>query len=276
MHPPSAATLHALAHASKRSANNAQASTQHVQCEGQWYVIKWTQRKPWATARSCLAALTCWLAFGECVAPSALRTKGIQAEARRLRALHADGRRVPNVLLQHEDYLVLNAVGTSLDRIIPQLVAAEKIALFEQVVDDLADWHKRGHWHGGAQLRNVTLHQDKLYRIDFEEQHGHLLSPTATRVYDMLLFFGDALARLDADQAISQGERLLQRYLNQLPDAQQTATKKQLQRLLRLLRPLVWVDTHCAHLTRRRDKQRVVRFAKVVHRVLSAPAVQAA
>jgi len=110
-----------------------------------------------------------------------LRTGGIQAEAQRLRALHAAGRRVPRVLLQDRDYLVLSAVGTSLDRIVPQLMTTEKIALFEQVADDLADWHNSGHWHGGAQLRNVTLHQNTLYRIDFEERHSHVLSTAARR-----------------------------------------------------------------------------------------------
>jgi len=275
MNTPSAAKLHAVVRgASKNGARQTRMSPQHIQIEGQWYVVKWMQRKPWAVVRSCLAALACRMAFGERVTPSTLRTRGIQTEAQRLRALHADGRRVPKVLLQHEEYLVLSAVGTSLDRIIPQLLAREKIDLFEQVADDLADWHNHGHWHGGAQLRNVTLHQNELYRIDFEEPHGHVLSPATTRVYDMLLFFGDALARLDAEQVIAQGERLMRRYLNHVPQTQQTAIKKQLRRLLRLLGPLVWLDAHCPYLTRRRDKQRVVRFAKVVNRVLSAPAVR--
>jgi len=270
MDTPSAAKLQTVIRAAKRSATqgNTQMPPQHLKFEGQWYFIKWTQRKPWATVRCWLAALGCWLAFGERTAPASLRTGGIQAEAQRLHTLRAAGRRVPKVLLQHDDYLVLSAVGTSLDRIVPHLMTTEKIALFEQVVDDLASWHNSGHWHGGAQLRNVTLYQNRLYRIDFEERHGHVLSTATSRVYDMLLFFGDALARLDADHVISQGERLMRRYLDQIPAAEQTAIQKRLQRLERCLSPLVWLDTHFPYLTRRRDKQRVVRFAKVARRVL--------
>jgi len=270
MNPRSAAKLRTVVSAAKRGATqgNTQMPPQHVKFEGQWCVIKWIQPKPWAAVRCWLAALGCALAFGERIAPASLRTGGIQAEAQRLRALRAVGRRVPQVLLQDRDYLVLSAVGTSLDRIVPQLTTAEKIALFEQVADDLADWHNHGHWHGGAQLRNVTLHQNTLYRIDFEERHGHVLSTAATRAYDMLLFFGDALARLDAAQAISQGERLMQRYLDQMPEAEQIALQKRLQRLRRWLAPLVWLDAHFPSLTRKRDKQRVVRFAKVVNQIL--------
>jgi len=47
-----------------------------------------------------------------------------------------------------------------------------------------------------------------------------------------------------------------------------------MRRLLQLLGPLVWLNAHCPYLTHRRDKQRVVRFAKVVNRVLSAPAMR--
>jgi len=266
MDMPSASGLQTLVATNRvavqKTAQRRTAPTQYLELGGQPCVLKWAQPKPWARMRSWLAALGCWLALGERVVPSALRS-GIRFEAQRLRELHNAGRQVPRVLWQDEDCMVLEAVGTSLDRIVPQLAVAEKMALFERVADDLADWHRSGHWHGGAQLRNVTLHGNLLYRIDFEERHGHVLPAPASCVYDMLLFFGDALARLDAAQVLPQGGRLMQRYLNQLPDAQQAAIKTLLKRLLRLLVPLVWLDACWPYLTRRRDKQRVVRFARV-------------
>jgi len=278
MDMPSAVGLQALVGAQRaavqksaqdRAALTQYPPTQYLELEGQPCVLKWAQPKPWARVRSGLAALGCWLAFGERVAPAALRSGGgVQLEAQRLRALRMAGRQVPRVLWQDEDCMVLEAVGTSLDRIVPQLVAAEKMALFERVADDLANWHRSGHWHGGAQLRNVTLHGNLLYRIDFEERHGHVLPAPVSCVYDMLLFFGDALARLDAAQVLPQGERLMQRYLDLLPQAQRAAIKKCLKRLLRVLAPLVWLDACWPYLTRRRDKQRVLRFARVAARVL--------
>jgi len=272
MHAPSTAKLHALVLAARQARGKGYLEQGHsVEVEGQPCVLKWAQPKPWATGRSWLAMLVGWLAFGERVAPSALRTGGLMHEARRLNGLRAAGRRVPRVLLQTDDCLVLSAVGTSLDRIVPQLTDAEKIALFERIADDLADWHVSGHWHGGAQLRNVTLYRNQLYRIDFEEQHGHVLSPVATRIYDLLLFFGDALARLNADEVLAQGCLLVQRYLNRLTEEEVAQIKQRLPRLLRLLQPLLWVDAYCPYLTRRRDKQRVLRFARVMHAILINP-----
>jgi len=251
--------------------------------EGQTCILKQAQRKPWAIVRSGLAALGCWLAFGERIKPSALRTGGIEHEAQRLRQLHEAGRRVPRIRLQTQDCLVLENVGTSLDRIVPQLLESEKIALFGRMADDLADWHASGHWHGGAQLRNATLHHGQIYRIDFEERHGLVLSPSATRVYDLLLFLGDALVQLEARHVVPQGSVLMQRYLNRLAKlsdgrtAQAELAQNQaqinvlLERLLRLLQPLLWLDDHCPALTRRRDKQRVVRFARVMQSMLCPP-----
>jgi len=175
---------------------------------------------------------------------------------------------VPQVLLQTDDCLVLSAVGTSLDRVVPALPDGERLALFERVADDLADWHKNGHWHGGAQLRNVTLLRGSLYRIDFEERHGHTLSVPATRAYDLLLFFGDALSHLDGAHILPQGQTLVRRYLDQLPDPERAQILLCLRRLVCVLRPLVWIDRRFPRLTRRRDKQRVIRFSRVVQAVL--------
>jgi len=268
---PSAARLHALV-MNARHANAQGVPRQQGLCidlDGQPCVIKWAQRQPWARVRSWLAALACWLAFGERVRPSAVRAGNIEHEARRLRQLLDAGQRVPHVLLQEEDCLVLRGVGVSLDRVVPQLPAPEKIALLERIADDLADWHNHGQWHGGAQLRNVTLHQGQLYRIDFEERHGHALSFPATCTYDLLLFFGDAFTHLDAQMLIPQGCSLARRYLDQISDVQQRQVRERLWRLQRLLQVLVWVDRCCPSLTRRRDKQRVVRFARVMQAMLA-------
>jgi len=264
---PSTAALQALV-AQARGAHAPQGHCIHI--DGQPCVIKWAQQKPWAAARSWLAALVCWLAFGERIAPSALRTGGIRGEAQRLRRLLAAGRSVPRVLLQTDDCLVLSSVGIPLDRIVDGLTPEETLALFARVTDDLADWHRHGCWHGGAQLRNVMLDGDRLYRIDFEERHGDVLPAVATRVYDVLLFFGDALLHLERAQVMPQGQALVRRYLDHLPDEARAQTRQCLQRLVRVLNPLVWVDSLCPWLTRRRDKQRVVRFARVVRAVLSS------
>lgn len=244
---------------------DADTETRLFEMEGRTFVFKRARTKPYEGARAWLAALGCRLAFGEWVAPSLLRTGGIRQEAARLRELARAGRRVPAVVLQNDVCMVLSYVGKSFDEIVEHLSAAEKIALFERVADDLADWHRQGCWHGGAQLRNVTEQADGLYRIDFEERHGYALSAAATRAYDAFLFFGDALSHLDADEALPQGSLLLRRYLDQVADP---ALRVMLCRLRRLLRPVVWADARLPSLTRKRDVQRIARFARVLQDVL--------
>lgn len=243
-----------------------EAQTRLFELEGRKYVFKRARAKSWEGARAWLASLGCRLAFGEWVSPALLRTGGIRQEAARLRELRRAGCRVPEVLLQNDDCLVLSYAGKSFDEIVEHLSESEKLDAFERVTDDLADWHRHGYWHGGAQLRNVTDHPEGLYRIDFEERHGYALSPAATRAYDMFLHFGDALSHLDADQVVPQGGALLRRYLEQVDDP---ALLAMLRRLLRLLRPMVWADARWPGLTRKRDTQRIVRFAKVLKEVLA-------
>jgi len=232
-----------------------------VEIEDRRIVLKWARRKPWERARAWLAALGCWLVFAERVPPSRLRTGGIAQEAERLRILARAGRRVPEILLQTDACLLLSWVGESLDKTVGSLSTPKKIALFERVIDDLANWHRHGHWHGSAQLRNLTEHADTLYRIDFEERHGHILSAAATRAYDLLLLFGDMLMHLPATQVLPQGRRLLQRYLEQVEDP---ALGRILHRLLRLLKPVQWLCTRWPRLGDKHDTQRIVRFAQVL------------
>lgn len=239
--------------------------TRLFEVDGTAYVFKRDRAKPWASARACLAAMGCRVVFGEWVSPALLRTGGVRHEAARLRELGQAGRRVPAVLFQNDECLVLSCAGKSLDEIVEHVTLAEMLALFERVADDLADWHRHGDWHGGAQLRNVTEHPEGLYRIDFEERHGHVLSAAATRAYDMFLFFGDALSNLPPEEVLPSGCPLMQRYLEQVADP---ALIAMLQRMLRLLQPMVWVDRHWPRLTAKRDNQRIVRFAKVLRSVL--------
>jgi len=262
---PTAQTLESVIAARAPRAAKEREAIHIVEVEGHRIVLKWARRKPWENARAWLAALGCWLVFAERVPPSRLRTGGIAQEAERLRRLARSGRRVPEILLHTQTCLVLSWVGESLDKTIPALSTADKIALFERVVDDLADWHRHGRWHGSAQLRNLTEYAGTLYRIDFEERHGHILSAPATRAYDLLLLFGDMLMRLPATQVLPQGRRLLQRYLAQVEDP---ALGRILHRLLRLLKPVQWLCTRWPRLGDKHDSQRIVRFAQVLQVVL--------
>jgi len=87
MSPPSPASLQALFAEARQSRVQGQDNGVFLELHGQRYVIKWAEVKPWARLRSWLAALVCWIALGERVAPAALRAGNIQTEAERLRQL---------------------------------------------------------------------------------------------------------------------------------------------------------------------------------------------
>jgi hypothetical protein len=51
---------------------------------------------------------------------------------------------------------------------------------------DLAAFHARGHWHGGAQTRNLTWSGEHFARLDFEERLQPGMALATVQVYDAL------------------------------------------------------------------------------------------
>ena len=107
-------------------------------------------------------------------------------EHERLLALAAAGERVPPVLAFDGDSLVSGDIGTTLDHCLHRSPEVERLPLMCAAAADLASFHARGQWHGGAQTRNITWDGQHFARLDFEEclQPG---MPLATvQIYDAL------------------------------------------------------------------------------------------
>ncbi|RXM00420.1 hypothetical protein EO238_29805, partial [Citrobacter sp. AAK_AS5] len=77
-------------------------------------------------------------------------------EATRLRDLAAAGIRVPRVILETKEFFVLDYCGavvqTQLRSWAPETWRSE----LPRLAAELGEFHRAGHWHGGAQIRNVT------------------------------------------------------------------------------------------------------------------------
>ncbi|CAM4291237.1 hypothetical protein [Kerstersia similis] len=227
------------------------------------YVMKAWRAKPGASFRAGFGALACLLAFGEFARPSRLRQGDIHFEAGRLRALAHGGCAVPEVYLDEERFIVLEHVGRSLDEIVRDQPLAKAGQLYDAAVDDLAGFHRQGFWHGGAQLRNLTLRDGRLYRIDFEERFGAALSHGLAAAYDLFLLLGDILWRLEPDEVGPTGKRLMRRYFSRA--GAQGADQDALLRLNRLLAPVRGLaNVLPARLREKRDIRRVARFAAVL------------
>ncbi len=127
-------------------------------------------------AQSLLLKAFCRIALGSNVPLETLRLASgaprLAREAERLRALVAAGEAVPRVLALASDCLVLEHVGETLEQSLYPLSHAEIFSRLIAATDDLARFHAAGHWHGGSQVKNMTLRNGQLFRIDFEEDLG--------------------------------------------------------------------------------------------------------
>lgn len=119
-------------------------------------------------------------------------------EHQRLLALAAAGEAVPPVLAFDGHTLVTGDIGPTLDSQLFAMPAEQRLPLMLAASRDLADFHRRGQWHGGAQARNITWDGQRFARLDFEEPLYPALPLSAVQAYDALqLVF--SLARLLAD-----------------------------------------------------------------------------
>ena len=128
----------------------------------------------------------CWLLMGERPSPQRLLKDTLQDEAQRLVRLKQAGSSVPNVWYQAPDLLVLEFVGQDMPYLIRIATPEGRQALMRTAAQELAHFHRAGFVHGGAQLRNLMMHDDGMAtRIDFEENIGESLSLPLAQAYDV-------------------------------------------------------------------------------------------
>ena len=128
----------------------------------------------------------CWLLLGERPSTRLLLKKTLQDEAQRLLWLKEAGSAVPSIWYQAPDVLVLEYVGQDLPYLIRIAAPEGRLNLMTMAAEHLANFHRAGFVHGGAQLRNLMLQDDgTATRIDFEENIGAALSAPLAQAYDV-------------------------------------------------------------------------------------------
>jgi len=161
-------------------------------------------------------------------------------EHQRLLALAGAGEHVPAVVAFDGLSLSTADVGPTLDTVLRQLPdGPSQLALMLAAAADLAGFHARGQWHGGAQVRNLTWNGQVFSRFDFEETLHPAMALETVQVYDalqLLMSLSPWLEQL-GPQAV---EQVLQAYENTRPH---TGLRPFCAALApRLQRLLVWVD----------------------------------
>lgn len=118
--------------------------------------------------------------------PSPEQAKAI--ELRRLGELRAIGARVPDVLGESPQGLILSDLGDTLSRQLKRASDAQAIdRMTAQVADDLAAIHHDGGYLGQAFPRNITV-TDAVGFIDFEEDPLQVMTLREAQARDWIMF----------------------------------------------------------------------------------------
>ena len=128
----------------------------------------------------------CGLLMNERPSPKRLLKNTLNDEADRLVRLKAAGSSVPNVWYRAPNLLVLEYVGQDMPYLIRMATPEGRLGLMSRAAQELANFHRAGFVHGGAQLRNLMVSDDgTATRIDFEENIGEALSLPLAQAYDV-------------------------------------------------------------------------------------------
>lgn len=234
-----------------------------IELDGQIYIAKFSRRESGRLWRESMSTLACWVLFGVAVRPNAFRTGDIAYEAQRLRDLQALQLPVPHLLMEGPNYIVMQFCGEPVE---PKLRTEDgRKEFFPRIIDSLLELHEKGQWHGGAQVRNLTIQNNRIYRIDFEEKTGDVLPLALAQVFDLFLCFNSITKYLDFD--IEQGVGLLTRYLQARQDPEIHNKLHQVLKVALRLRKLFDVLGH--RFKSRSDIRRTLYFTAVLEQSLA-------
>lgn len=137
-------------------------------------------------------------------------------EAQRIATLAAAGARVPRIAHRTNEYLLLEHCGTVVASLLEKWAPDTWRSELPRMARELGEFHAAGLWHGGAQIKNVTLQDGCFTRIDFEENFGEFLPLPVTQTADLLLFLNSVSLAGPIDEAESRRilPLLLKEYLD--------------------------------------------------------------
>lgn len=136
--------------------------------------------------RSWTLSILCRITLGEWPSARVLLKNGVDEEAVRMVSLYRDGCRVPEILHHEPGLLVISFVGQDMPHLLRKSKNAEQRRSWVRLIaEDLAQFHRAGHVHGGAQIRNVMWQDGVFTRIDFEENIGEAMSRPLGQAYDV-------------------------------------------------------------------------------------------
>lgn len=250
------------------------ARTLLVEHNGRRYIAKRLAERP---RRLIQTLFMRWLVKRITGQPLPLRTLALSEaansmdyEAQRLQTLSAAGARVPQIAHKTSDYLLLEyrgiVVATQLETWPPDAWRGE----LPRMARELGELHAAGLWHGGAQIKNVTLQDGVFTRIDFEENFGEFLPLPVTQATDLLLFLNSISLAGPIDEAESRQllPVLLREYMQAHPN--HAGVRDTLRRALPWFRRIVRATTPFRRYTRK-SYRRMVIIVDILEKHLPSP-----
>lgn len=119
-------------------------------------------------------------------------------EVGKLLRLQEKGINVPCVVAKNHEMFVLEDGGASVLYAIRKQKVSDVLGLLEKVVVVLAALHVKGEFHGGAQIKNFTCKEEKVFAIDFEEAFDGQIPLGDLQFRDLFLFLF-SLAKHDVE-----------------------------------------------------------------------------
>ena len=146
--------------------------------------------KHYGPLRSVFTALAVRIALGHWPEFAALNRspeRRLAFEGQRLRSLFQAGESVPKVLVTDTKALVISDAGATLDQQMRPMDAEKRFELIERWAFDQVRFHEAGHWHGAAQIRNISWDGERFCRFDFEEDLTAIMPLSMCQAIDIFL-----------------------------------------------------------------------------------------
>lgn len=237
---------------------------QLIEFDGSTFVIKFKRHEKERKRQELLSAIAYFLLFRRWMAPKHFRALTVFEEGVRLQSLTNIGARVAPVYFNSQDYFIQAHSGTSLDTVLPRRDHHTRIALIYDVLASLADLHERGQWHGGPQIRNLTLQDGQLFRIDFEERFGYYTPLPLAQSYDLILTFNSIKKFLDDDLELAKS--LFHHYWQRHPEPELIPY---LQKVYRWIRPILPLGRFLGRINKKNnDINTSLFFGRLLHEIL--------
>ena len=117
-------------------------------------------------------------------------SESILFETSKIRRLKEKGINTPNIVFQNNDFFILEDCGrTANSNIRKKDISKEKMYYFIDILLlEISKIHNLNEFHGGAQARNFTYKNEKIFVIDLEDSFDNSINLKVLQLRDLILF----------------------------------------------------------------------------------------